>query len=452
MAACGTCRSLLRRVRSFTTSSRTLAGSLCYVGISGGVDSSVAALILQQQGHRVVGVHMKNWDSSDEVGEAVCPHTAELKVARRVCEQLDVPLVEVDFVEDYWNDVFERFIAGYRLGTTPNPDILCNSEIKFKRFIEFALADGADCVATGHYARVQRREQGAPVQLLAGCDVDKDQSYFLAGVDRAQLERVKFPLGAMQKSAVRALAAAHGLCTATQRDSQGICFIGKRQLSDFLPQYVAQQPGHFVAHDDGGGGSDAEGSDLREVASESHSGIGMYTIGQRASIGGSARPWYVVDKCVEANEIVVAKGRDHPALYRDGLDVDHAEFNWLCPTSEALVARGESLRCSYRVRYRQSLGTCTVVSGGGGAAEGEVGEPSPRLLRVEFDHPQRAVTPGQTIALWDGSGGQCLGGGTILPGEPVPRHPPLEAESVEVAAATRTRRGGDVAAAQRVQQ
>lgn len=424
------CTASLVHAASRSAASRSAAvqrAATCYVGVSGGVDSSVTALLLQQQGHRVVGVHMRNWDESDEVGDAVCPHTAELKVARKVCEQLGIPLLEVDFVQDYWNDVFERFVAGHQRGTTPNPDVLCNSEIKFKRFVDFALADGADFVATGHYARVQRRESGAPLQLFSGCDIDKDQSYFLAGIDRAVLERIKFPLGAMQKRAVRALATAHGLCTATQRDSQGICFIGKRQLSEFLPQYVAMRPGRFVAL----GNDDAApvgASDAREVVAQKHRGIGMYTIGQRAAIGGSAQPWYVVDKSVEANEIVVAKGKNHPALYRTSLDVERAEFNWLCADAEAAIVRGEALRCSYRVRYRQSLGTCTV------AALPEAGTAA--RLRIEFDQPQRAVTPGQTVALWDEHGGQCLGGGSILPGEPLLRE---QSERDASGALTRTR-------------
>jgi tRNA (5-methylaminomethyl-2-thiouridylate)-methyltransferase len=263
------------------------------VGVSGGVDSAVAAMLLKEQGHEVVGVHMRNWDAAEE-GSAECMER-EARDARRVCAQLGIGFHEVSFVREYWHEIFEPFLDGYESGGTPNPDVACNRHIKFDHFLAHARALGADGVATGHYARLERDADGA-TRLLAAVDAVKDQSYFLATVQQEALRSTRFPIGHLLKSEVRAMAAAASLHPAAKRDSTGICFIGKRNFGAFLEGYLPQTAGPFVCVESG------------SVVGE-HKGYALYTTGQRARVPGCATRWYVVDKRVPTNEVVVCAGK-----------------------------------------------------------------------------------------------------------------------------------------------
>lgn len=356
------------------------ASKTVIVGMSGGVDSSVSALLLLEAGYRVEGLFMKNWDEDD--GTEYCTAKADYADAQAVADRLGITLHGANFAAEYWDNVFEHFLAEYRAGRTPNPDILCNREIKFRAFLDYALHLGADCIATGHYARCGSDEAGRAT-LLKGLDVNKDQSYFLHAVGHEELARTLFPLGELPKPQVRDLAAAAGFVTHDKKDSTGICFIGERRFSDFLKQYLPAQPGAIVSLD---------GEHLGR-----HQGLMYHTIGQRQGlgIGGLAgrdeAPWYVVGKDLEANELLVAQGNDHPALYKETL--------W---TSPPTWVSGESpslpLRCAAKIRYRQADQDCTVHADGNG-------------LRVVFDTPQRAVTPGQSAVFYEGD--RCLGGAII---------------------------------------
>jgi len=356
------------------------SASKVIVGMSGGVDSSVAALLLKEQGFRVEGLFMKNWEEDD--GTEYCTAKEDFADAQSVADSLGIPLHGANFAAEYWDNVFEHFLAEYRAGRTPNPDILCNREIKFKAFLEYALMLGADYIATGHYAR--RGEQSGNATLLKGLDSNKDQSYFLHAVDHSQLEKTLFPIGETEKSDVRELALAHGLSTAKKKDSTGICFIGERRFRDFLQQYLPAQPGEIHSLD---------GDVLGE-----HQGLMYHTIGQRQGLGiggmagRSEAPWYVVDKDLDRNVLLVAQGNDHPALFRSTLYVGN--LYWVSGEAPPMP-----LRCAAKVRYRQPDQPCRVQAL---PADG---------YRVDFDTPQRAITPGQAVVFYEGD--RCLGGGVI---------------------------------------
>ena len=353
---------------------------LVMVGLSGGVDSAVAAHLLLREGYRVAALHMTNWEEDARY----CTAAQDLQDARRVCEVLGITLHRVNFAAEYRQQVFEYFLAEYRAGRTPNPDVLCNREIKFGVFREQAERLGADYIATGHYARLRR--QGDQVQLLKGVDPAKDQSYFLHAVSEPQLQRVLFPLGALQKETVRHIARDLGLPVHAKRDSTGICFIGERPFREFLAQYLPAQPGDMVTADG-------------EVIGR-HDGLMFYTLGQRQGLGLGGRagaaeaPWYVAAKDLSSNRLIVVQGHDHPLLYADAL---HAgTCHWINGPPEPL-ARGE-LRCAAKARYRQADQHCRVTL----ADEG---------ISALFERPQWAITPGQYLVMYDGD--RCLGGAPI---------------------------------------
>ena len=349
------------------------------VGMSGGVDSSVSALLLKQQGYTVEGLFMKNWEEDD--GTEYCTAKEDFADAQQVAEKIGIPLHGANFAAEYWDNVFEHFLAEYRAGRTPNPDILCNREIKFKAFLEYALLLGADCIATGHYCR--RGEQDGKSTLLKGIDHNKDQSYFLHAVGHQELEKTLFPIGGIEKPQVRGIARDHGLATAKKKDSTGICFIGERRFRDFLQQYLPAQPGDILS---------LEGEHLGH-----HQGLMYHTIGQRQGlgIGGLAdhgdAPWYVVGKDLENNVLLVAQGNNHPALFANSLIT--RQVYWVAGQPPALP-----LRCAAKIRYRQADQDCYVESL-------ETG------YRVTFDQSQRAVTPGQSVVFYLDD--RCLGGGVI---------------------------------------
>jgi tRNA-specific 2-thiouridylase len=348
------------------------------VGMSGGVDSSVSAFLLKQQGYRVIGMFMKNWDEKDAAGN--CPAAQELEDVIRVCTHLDIPYYSVNFVKEYWDNVFTHFLEDYRAGFTPNPDILCNREIKFKVLLEKALELGADFLATGHYCQTRDLETGDR-QLLRGLDPGKDQSYFLHAVTEKALKKVLFPVGGMPKKEVREIARQNGIPTAEKKDSTGICFIGKRDFKEFLSNYLPITPGNF---------EDLEGNVVGK-----HDGIAYYTIGQRKGmgIGGPGEAWFVIDKDIERNVVILAQGTDHPNLFSS-----HAvatELTWISGREPALP-----FNCTAKVRYRQPDQPCTITR----IEEGKA--------FITFHVPQRAVTPGQAIVFYDGEA--CLGGGRII--------------------------------------
>lgn len=348
------------------------------VGLSGGVDSSVAAMLLQEQGYRVEALFMKNWDEADGTGH--CTIMEDLADAQAVAGRLGIPLYTVSFSGEYWDRVFAHFLAEYGAGRTPNPDILCNREIKFRAFLDHALAMGADSIATGHYARRRVTQTGA--QLLRGVDENKDQSYFLHAVSGQRIARTLFPLGELHKTEVRRMAEEAGLVTHDKKDSTGICFIGERRFSDFLKTYLPAQPGPIKTPD-----GDVIGQ---------HQGLMYHTIGQRQGlgIGGlngySSEPWYVAEKDLQRNILIAVQGQQHPLLYSEGLytwSIDWVDEAPLMP-----------LRCVAKTRYRQPDQHCLLEA----VAEG---------YRVIFDEPQRAITPGQSVVFYQGQ--VCLGGGVI---------------------------------------
>lgn len=350
------------------------------VGMSGGVDSSVAAWLLLQQGYEVRGLFMKNWED-DDAGEH-CTAAADFQDAKDVCARLDIPLHAANFSKEYWERVFSYFLAEYHAGRTPNPDVLCNKEIKFKSFLEHALQLGADCIATGHYARVLQHHGG--FHLLKACDLNKDQSYFLHTLGQTQLAKTLFPLGELTKPQVRAIAAEQGFVNAAKKDSTGICFIGERNFKNFLSRYLPAQPG-----------------EIRNVGGEllgRHDGLMYYTLGQRQGLGvggrrgASEEAWYVVGKDMPHNVLTVAQGHDHPSLYSRSLAAHD-----LCWVSGA--APTPPLACAAKTRYRQTDQPCTMTEIKGG------------VCKVTFDKPQWAVTPGQSVVFYQGE--ECLGGGVI---------------------------------------
>ncbi|WP_053145584.1 tRNA 2-thiouridine(34) synthase MnmA [Erwinia billingiae] len=351
------------------------------VGMSGGVDSSVSAWLLQQQGYQVEGLFMKNWEEDD--GEEYCTAAEDLADAQAVCDKLGIYLHTVNFAAEYWDNVFEHFLEEYKAGRTPNPDILCNKEIKFKAFLEFAAEDlGADFIATGHYVR--RQDVDGKSRLLRGLDDNKDQSYFLYTLGHEQIAQSLFPVGELAKPEVRRIAEELELITAKKKDSTGICFIGERKFRDFLGRYLPAQPGPIL---------NAEG----EVVGE-HQGLMYHTLGQRKGLGiggtkaGSEEPWYVVDKDVANNILVVAQGHEHPRLMSVGLVAQ--QLHWV--DREILKA---PLRCTVKTRYRQADIPCTVTP---------LGEDR---IEVRFDEPVAAVTPGQSAVFYLDE--ICLGGGII---------------------------------------
>ena len=347
--------------------------------MSGGVDSSVAALMLTEAGYRVEGLFMKNWEEDD--GTEYCTAREDLADAQSVADQLGIRLHSANFAAEYWDGVFDHFLSEYRAGRTPNPDILCNREIKFRAFLDYATQLGADLIATGHY--VQTDVTGGTPQLRKGVDSNKDQSYFLHQVNHQALGRSLFPVGNVDKRLVREKAAAAGFVTARKKDSTGICFIGERRFRDFLKQYLPAQPGPIVSVD---------GDKLGE-----HEGLMYHTIGQRQGlrIGGLANrteaPWYVVDKQVADNVLVVAQGNEHPALFKTQLTA--AGVIWISGEPPKFP-----LNCHAKIRYRQADQPCEVS-----ATESKV--------QVSFTTPQRAVTPGQSVVFYEGD--ICLGGGVI---------------------------------------
>ena len=352
------------------------------VGMSGGVDSSATALKLKREGYDVVGIFMKNWDDTDENG--VCTATEDYKDVQAVANQIGIPYYSVNFEKEYWNKVFEYFLDEYKKGRTPNPDVICNKEIKFKAFLDYAMDLGADYVATGHYARVERDDEGT-VHMLRGVDSNKDQTYFLNQLSQDQLQRVMFPLGEMEKPDVRQLAEEAGLKTADKKDSTGICFIGERDFKEFLMNYLPAQPGEMQTLD----------GDVVNT----HDGLMYYTIGQRQGlgIGGSKEygnePWFVIGKDLERNVLLVGQGFHHEHLYATHLEASDFSFTVKAP-AEA------EFRCTAKFRYRTDDVPVTI----------KMNDDRTEAI-VEFDESQRAITPGQAIVLYDGE--ECLGGGTI---------------------------------------
>jgi len=346
------------------------------VGMSGGVDSSVAAHLLLEQGYQVVGMFMKNWEEDDT--EEYCAAATDLRDAAQVCERLGIDLHEVNFAHEYWENVFQHFLQEYSAGRTPNPDILCNKEIKFKEFLLQAETLGANYIATGHY--VARGIHGRESALLRGLDSNKDQSYFLYTLQQHQLNTSLFPLGEIDKPQVRAIADAQGFVTHNKKDSTGICFIGERRFKDFLSNYLKPNPGNIV--------------DLDNKVVGAHDGLMFYTIGQRhgLNIGGPGEAWYVAEKDIERNDLLVVQGHDHPAMLSK--TVTAKGLDWVSDTPPRV---GDKI--SAKTRYRQSDQSGTIV------------QLDADQMLVEFDLPQRAVTPGQALVLYDQR--RCLGGGTI---------------------------------------
>ena len=366
---------------STAVTNKSIAKTRVVVGMSGGVDSSVSAYLLQQQGYLVEGLFMKNWEEDDT--DEYCAAAEDLKDAQQVCDKLGIKLHTINFATEYWDNVFEYFLAEYKSGRTPNPDIMCNKEIKFKAFLEFACEDlGADYIATGHY--VQREMRNGQWTMIRGLDSNKDQSYFLYTLSDKQLGHTLFPVGNIEKPEVRAIAEKAGLITFNKKDSTGICFIGERKFKDFLGKYLPAQPGIIES---------AEG----EVVGK-HDGLMYHTLGQRKGlyIGGMANageaPWYVVDKDMERNVLIVGQGHNHPRLYSKGLSAD--QLHWV---NRKKVT--ETFACTVKTRYRQDDVACTVFP----QADDNV--------KVMFDDPQIAVTPGQSVVFYQDD--VCLGGGII---------------------------------------
>jgi tRNA-specific 2-thiouridylase len=351
------------------------------VALSGGVDSAVAALCLLRAGYDVQGLHMTNWEDDD----GYCDAARDYQDTRLVCEDLGIPLHHVNFAREYQSQVFAHFLTEYQAGRTPNPDVLCNREIKFGVLLDYARRLGGAFLATGHYARV---EHAAKVKLLKGADQNKDQSYFLHAVPQKALARALLPLGAMQKDEVRRLANEAGLSVHDKPDSTGICFIGERPFREFLSRFLPENPGT------------AETPDGTVVGT--HLGLMYYTLGQRQGLGiggragGGSEPWFVAGKDTSRNVLTVVQGRDHPLLWSEGLLA--ADLHWICGAPAALQNNGE-LRCTVKTRYRQNDVGCRVR----GADQGH--------LQVWFDTPQWAVTPGQYAVFY--AGDECLGGGPI---------------------------------------
>ena len=349
------------------------------IGMSGGVDSSVAALLLLEQGYQVEGLFMKNWEEDDS--EEYCTATEDLADAQSVSDTLGIKLHTVNFSAEYWDHVFEYFLEEYRSGRTPNPDIICNKEIKFKAFLDYAIGLGADFIATGHYARLDR--SGPHIKMLKGMDDNKDQSYFLYTLQQHQLVKSLFPVGELEKPKVRALAEKAGLDTANKKDSTGICFIGERKFTEFLQRFLPAQPGEIIT---------PEGDVIGK-----HQGLMYYTLGQRQGLGigglktASDEPWFVVDKNLKTNQLIAGQGHNHPLLLKQQLEA--SQLHWVAGS-----APSDNFSCKAKIRYRQQEQSCKVVI-------------KADTCTVCFDEPQRAITPGQSIVFYDND--ICLGGGII---------------------------------------
>jgi tRNA-specific 2-thiouridylase len=347
------------------------------VGMSGGVDSSVAAWLLKEQGYEVEGLFMNNWEEDNVKG--FCSAAQDLADAQAVCTQLTIPLHCVNFSQEYWERVFKRFLSEYEQGRTPNPDVLCNKEIKFDAFLNHALTLKADYIATGHYAR--NKIQGKIGHLLKAKDREKDQTYFLHAIAPEALAKTLFPIGDYTKPEVREFAKKLGLVTQAKKDSTGICFIGERRFKTFLNEFVLAQPGDI--------------KNMENKVLGTHDGLMFYTLGQRQGlrIGGSGEPWYVVDKDVATNTLYVAQGSQHPMLYSQGLIC--APIHWLSPEYSNQLP----LTCYAKTRYRQTEQGCMISPQDG------------TQHYVMFSTLQRAVTPGQYVVFYDKN--QCIGGATI---------------------------------------
>jgi tRNA-specific 2-thiouridylase len=400
------------------------------VGLSGGVDSALSAWLLRQQGHEVLGIFMKNWEDDD--GDGHCSSNEDFVDAAAVADVIGIEIEHVNFAAEYRERVFAEFLREYAAGRTPNPDVLCNAEIKFRAFLDHALARGAERIATGHYARVRQVADGT-VQLLRGLDETKDQSYFLHRLTQAQLARTWFPVGHLRKTEVRALAAHVGLPNARKKDSTGICFIGERPFREFLGRYLHQQPGAI---------EDEHG---RVVGR--HQGLSFHTLGQRQGLGiggvrggvrggdaggtapgeagklgqGLHAPWFVAAKDLRRNVLVAVQGHDHPALLSRTLRA--ADCAWIAGHPPAAG------RCSAKTRYRQQDAGCRFEPDPRPDAEFEFDVDSPPGpgrpgggFVLHFDAPQWAVTPGQSAVLYDGE--VCLGGGVITGSDAPPAQPP----------------------------
>ena len=352
------------------------------VGMSGGVDSSVTALTLLEQGHNVTGLFMKNWEEDD--GTEYCTAMQDLADAQQVCDTLGIELKTVNFAAEYWDEVFEVFLSEFKAGRTPNPDILCNKHVKFKAFLNYAIEDlGAEYIATGHYARVG--EQNGEFQLLKGLDPNKEQSYFLYAMGQKALSRTLFPIGHLHKPQIRSMADKAGFANSRKKDSTGICFIGERKFKEFLQRYLPSQPGEMRT---------PEGQYIGK-----HHGLMYYTLGQRQGLGiGGVRhapdePWFVLEKDLDNNVLIVGQGHDHPLMLHNTLEA--GQLDWC--SSQPLAG---ILRCAAKTRYRQPDQDCVVEPL-------ECGQ----RVKVRFDQAQRAITPGQSVVFYAGE--ICLGGGII---------------------------------------
>ena len=348
------------------------------VGMSGGVDSSVAALLCLESGYEVEGLFMKNWDEDD--GSEYCTARADLEDARSVCKTLGIKLNQANFSAEYWDGVFQNFLEEYRAGRTPNPDVLCNREIKFKVFAKYAKILGAQAISTGHYARLQK--SNGRIGLFKAIDKEKDQSYFLQSVSQSQFKDVIFPLGELKKTEVREIARRNGFSTFSKKDSTGICFIGERRLQNFLSNYLPAQPGEIV---------DQKGTILGE-----HQGLMFHTLGQRQGLkiggkkGSEEKPWYVIKKSTVNNQIVVAQGNNNPGLFCSAAYLE--SIHWISEKPEL------PKELAVKLRYRQEDQDCVL----------EIAE---NRFLVKFKNAQRAVTPGQWACFYLGE--QCLGGGIV---------------------------------------
>jgi len=356
-----------------------MAGQRIIVGLSGGVDSAVAALLLKEAGHQVEALFMDNWDDDDD---AYCTTAEDYQDARAVCAELKIPLHKVSFAAEYKDRVFAYFLREYKAGRTPNPDVLCNREVKFKAMLDYALRLGAEGIATGHYARID--DLNGKRRLLRGLDRNKDQTYFLHTITQEQLALSQFPVGELPKPEVRAIAERAGLPVFNKRDSTGICFIGERDFTEFLQRYLPAQPGEI--------------RDVNDQVIGEHQGLMYYTIGQRKGLGlggradGDEQPWYVCGKDLEHNILHVVQGHDHKALFASSLEA--IELHWITGT-----VPDKPFKCTAKIRYRQTDQACELQPESNGR------------WQVHFDEPQRAITPGQWVVFYQDEA--CLGGGII---------------------------------------
>ena len=370
---------------STLNTSKPIEETRVIVGMSGGVDSSVSAYLLKQQGYQVEGLFMKNWEEDDDT--EYCSAAEDLADAQAVCDKIGIKLRTINFAAEYWDNVFEHFLAEYKAGRTPNPDIMCNKEIKFKAVLDYAKLLGADYIATGHYVRRGEAHEGkhtGQATLLRGLDNNKDQSYFLYAVGHEQINKTLFPVGELEKPEVRRIAEEQGFVTAEKKDSTGICFIGERKFTDFLQQYLPAQPGDIET---------PEG----EVIGQ-HNGLMYHTLGQRKGLGigglkdAPEEPWFAADKDLERNVLIVAQGHEHPLLMSKSLITK--QLDWVAGEAPA-----DSFTCTAKTRYRQADVNC------------KVSRLNDNEWLVEFDDKQRAVTPGQSVVFYQDA--ICLGGGII---------------------------------------